>query len=70
MDSRDVYADEVAALVQGMTKGAYLVLCSAIEQAGGEVVINLDALRVDALRLPPRVEVSADDRGVVIKTVS
>ena len=66
----ELLAEAIAALVQGMQKGSYLVFCEAVAQAGGEIVIPVDVLERDANRLPPRTEVVAEDRGIVVRLAS
>lgn len=66
----EIMAEAIAALVQGMHKGSYLVFCEAVAQAGGEVVIPVDVLERDAHRLPPRTEITAEARGIVIRLAS
>lgn len=63
----EILADELAALIQSMTKGQYLLLCAAIEANGGQLVIDPDAMIVEAHRMPPRIEVEALEHTIRIK---
>jgi hypothetical protein len=66
----DVLAEELAANMQGIPKGAYLVLCRAIEAAGGEFRINPQEFASDALRLLPRIELIPDGDTLVVRFFS
>lgn len=60
-------ADELAAQVQAMNKGQYLLLCAAIEASGGTVDLDPVHLANEALRMPPRIEIESTDDRITLR---
>ncbi len=60
-------ADAVAQVIQGMTKGQYLILAEAIRQLGGELRVDPSSLVVGALQPSPQIVVDDTDGPVVIR---
>ncbi len=66
MDSESV-ANEFADLLVHMDKGAYLLICAAIDAAGGELRINPADFARRALEQAPLIEVDGTDGSIIMK---
>ena len=65
MDSVEV-ANEFANLLVNMSKGGYLLVCAAIDAAGGELRINPDQFARRALEAAPVIEVDGTDGSIIL----
>ena len=65
MDSVEV-ANEFAQLLVNMSKGGYLLVCAAIDAAGGELRINPDHFARRALEKAPVIEVDGTDGSIIM----
>jgi hypothetical protein len=66
MDSLQV-ADEFANLLVNMSKGAYLLMCAAIDASGGELRVNPGDFARRALEKAPVIEVDGTDGSVILR---
>lgn len=57
----------VAALLNGLNKGQYLILLEAVRQAGGEIRIDWPAIEAAAVRPLPVLHVDASHGPVVVR---
>lgn len=65
MDSVQV-ANEFADLLVHMSKGGYLLVCAAIDAAGGELRINPDQFARRAMEQAPVIEVDGTDGSIIL----
>ena len=65
MDSVEV-ANEFADLLVHMSKGGYLLVCAAIDAAGGELRVNPGEFARRALEQAPVIEVDGTDGSVIL----
>lgn len=65
--SADILADELAEHIRAMSKGQYLLLCAAIEMAGGSLVLNAGHFAREASRMPQRIEVESDSASITLR---
>ena len=66
MDSVTI-ADEFADLLVHMDKGAYLLVCAAIDAAGGELRINPADFASRAIEQAPIIEVDGTDGSILMR---
>jgi hypothetical protein len=66
MDSVEV-ANEFANLLVNMSKGGYLLMCAAIDAAGGELRVNPNDFARRALQQAPVIEVDGTDGSVILR---
>ncbi len=66
MDSVEV-ANEFADILVHMSKAGYLLMCAAIDAAGGELRVNPGDFARRALEKAPVVEVDGTDGSVILR---
>jgi len=63
----EIVANEFAELLVGMSKGGYLLMCAAIDSAGGELRIHPGDFARRAMERAPVIEVDGTDGSVILK---
>jgi hypothetical protein len=66
MDS-EALANDLAGLMDGMPKGLYLLLCTAIEQLGGEMRLHGPTFAARAGQQPPPMELQVAGDEIILK---
>lgn len=62
-------AEAIAQLLREMSKGQHLILVRAIEDAGGQVRIDWNALVAASDEASPKIEVDGEDGAILLRLV-
>jgi hypothetical protein len=63
-------ANDLAALMDGMPKGLYLLLCTAIDQLGGDLRVDPEAFVGRLRETPPQMELRVEGDTIVLRPVT